>query len=241
MAPTGPLEIQEIVDLVVSYLKRNDIKTCVHVSKSWRRMFLPYRWRIVTAGSNVETYGGTSPIGPKQDAISNHRHLIRDLSLFNKVRGYDEYHYPNLRRLVIDMSRHASKSNPLLMNITTMAPMLADLTLVGVTAPSTFWETLSTHPSIRHLDLAYLSLDVDDASGLWRTCIKLESLQMANVGIDDRCRPENVVFAQLRQLRLHSPDFLEGSSYHMNLMLQSPMLESRNRRPQGRQWTRSCR
>jgi hypothetical protein len=146
MVPTHPLEIQEIKDLVVSYLGRNDLTICFRVSKNWRSMFLPYIWRIVRAGlyenhpgNYDDSYGnygqhGNHSIpgvaGPTWDAIDNHRQVIEDLTLVNMDDGFNEYHqYPNLHRLVIDMSLSRSQHSQLFMNFTTKTPMLVELVL----------------------------------------------------------------------------------------------------------------
>lgn len=54
---------------------------------------------------------------------------------------------------------------------------------------------------------------------------ELESLQLDYVVMEGGGRPKDVVFHRLRNLRLHATKLLEGS-YLMDLVLQSPMLES---------------
>ncbi|KAF9352893.1 hypothetical protein BGX34_011912 [Mortierella sp. NVP85] len=225
MAHTHPLEIQEIIDLVVSYLRRKDLTICIRVSKSWRDKFLPHIWRIVRAGINVDDYGVDHPIGPKRDTIDDHRQLIQDLTLVKKIGGFNKYHYPNMRRLVIDMNESKPHHSQLFMNLTTKAPMLVDLTLAGGYVPSTFWIALSKHPHLEHLSLAHLTFKAEDAPRLWRTCMRLESLRMEYVTVEERGRPRNMVFDRLRQLTLGTSKYLNGS-YLMDVMLQSPMIES---------------
>ena len=225
MAHTHPLEIQEIIDLVVSYLRRKDLHICIRVSKSWRDKFLPHVWRVVRAGLNVDDYGVDHPIGPKRDAIDDHRHLIQDLTLVKKIGGFNKYQYPNMRRLVIDMNESKPHHSRLSMNLITKAPMLVDLTLAGGCVPLTFWIALSKHPHLKHLSLAHLTFKADDAPRLWRTCMRLESLQMEYVTMAEGGRPRNMVFDRLRQLKLGVSKYLNGS-YLMDVMLQSPMIES---------------
>jgi len=111
------------------------------------------------------------------------------------------------------------------MDLTTNTPMLIDLKLNFVKVPSIFWEKLSTHPSLRRLYLGYLSIQTDDSAGIWRTCVNLESLHMIFVIMNDQARPRNMLFDRLRELRLDTIILLEGTCY-MDLVLQSPMLES---------------
>jgi len=55
--------------------------------------------------------------------------------------------------------------------------------------------------------------------------MKLESLYMRYIDLEEGSRPENVVFDRLRQLKLCS-DSWQDDSCVLDLMLQSPMLES---------------
>ncbi|KAF9352896.1 hypothetical protein BGX34_011915 [Mortierella sp. NVP85] len=226
MAPTHPLDIQEIIDLVVSYLRRKDLTICIRVSKSWRHKFLPHRWRIIKAGFSVDVNGyADSPIGLKQDAVRDHRHLIHDLTLSKQIGWYTEYHYPNLHRLVIDMHISKFDDGPFFMDLTTKTPMLAYLKLYGVNIPSTLWINLSEHPHLRHLSLAYLRIEVDDAPRLWRTCMKLEVLEMRGIEMEGG-RPMNMVFDRLRQVTYNGPTkFRQILSIFIDIAVQAPKLE----------------
>jgi hypothetical protein len=223
MTPSNPLEIQEIVDLVVSYLEGSDVKACIRVSKNWCSMFLSHRWRIINGGHGADEMGNTFPIGPKQNAISDHRHLIQDLSLFNKIGAFGKYQYPNVRSLVIEMNFPRGRHDRLFMNLTVKTPILVDLKLAAVKTPPRFWTTLSKHPHLRHLDLRHILFKADVSIGLWRTCMNLETLRMRYLWMDDGSRPGNVVFGRLRQLRLNT-NLLDDT--YLDLLLQSPKLES---------------
>ena len=143
------------------------------------------------------------------------------------IGGFSEYQYPNLRRLEIDMDMPRSLPRSLLfMNLTTQTPMLIDLTLTDVRIPWTFWGMLSTHRHLKHLSLAALDIKANSASGLWKTCMRLESLQMNNVLIEEGGRPKDMVFGQLRQLNISEGRGVTTSSYPLDVVLRSPMLES---------------
>jgi hypothetical protein len=222
MASADPLEIPEIVDIVASYLQKKDVATCIRVSKGWYDLFLPHMWRIVTTDFYEDQCGVLHPIGPERAAIDNHRHFIQDLTLINTIDGFSEYEYPNMRRLVIEMEECRSPVN---MNLTTQTPMLVALKLTCVNVQWTFWSALSNNRHLKHLSLLYLTIKVNDAPSLWKTCMKLESLRMEYVSVEEGCGPMNVVFDQLRQLKLYAGRGVK-SSYFMDVMLQSPMLES---------------
>ncbi|KAF9352894.1 hypothetical protein BGX34_011913 [Mortierella sp. NVP85] len=226
MAPKNPLEIQEIMDLVASYVEIKDATTCIRVSKGWYDSFLPHVWRIVRAGISVDDYGVDHPIGPKRDTIDGHRHLIQELTLVKTIGAFNKYHYPNMRRLVIDMNESKPHHSRLFMNLTTKAPMLVDLTLTGGYVPSIFWIALSKHPHLKRLSLAHLTFQAEDALRLWRTCMNLESLQMRVVSVERRDRPpRNMVFDRLRQLKYIGTTWIDGS-FFLDIVIQSPRLES---------------
>ncbi|KAF9352895.1 hypothetical protein BGX34_011914 [Mortierella sp. NVP85] len=221
MASAHPLEIREIADVVASYLRKKDVATCIRVSKGWYDSFLPHVWRIVRTELE-DDYGVLHPIRPERDAIDNHRHFIQDLTLINTIDGFSEYEYPNIRRLEIDMEERKS---PINMNLTTQTPMLVDLKLTCVNVQWSFWSALSNNRHLKHLSLVYLTIKVNDAPSLWKTCMRLESLQMEYVLIEEGGRPKDMVFDKLRQLKFHASR-ATYSSYLMDVMLQSPMLES---------------
>ncbi|KAF9343056.1 hypothetical protein BGX34_007275, partial [Mortierella sp. NVP85] len=111
------------------------------------------------------------------------------------------------------------------MDLTTKAPVLVDLKLVYVTIPPGFWDILSAHPHIRHLHLVSICLKVEGSAGLWKTFTKLESLQMDFIKMERGGHPKDAVLDRLRKLRLNGT-WLEGDSIDMDVIVQSPMLES---------------
>jgi len=223
----NPLDLPEIAEIVATYLEGKDLATCVRVTKTWRDMFLRYRWRVIRVGIMDGRFRPYTPvyIGPHRIDISNHRHWIQELSLVNMFVELDVPHYPNLRCLKIDMYNTEAPSHRVPMDLVTMAPSLVDLKLTRMHLAPSFWETLSTHPHIKHLDLSSMRLKKDDTPGFWKTCIKLESLTM-NIDFEgDGGIPRNVVFDQMRSLHLEGIDF-DRNPEQWNLILQCPMLES---------------
>ncbi|KAK3819493.1 MAG: hypothetical protein J3Q66DRAFT_428073 [Benniella sp.] len=225
----NPVELPEIAELVATYLEGKDLGTCVCVSRTWRDMFLRYRWRVVRAGILKIFWSSDAPvsIGPHRTDIYNYRHWIQDLTLVNMFAALDVCQYPNLRRLKVDMKNSLAPSNRVSMDPVTMAPSLIDLELCKVDMPPSFWETLSTHPHIRKLDLSDMRLKKDDTPGFWKTCMKLESLNIDIYFEDDGGIPRNVVFDQMRNLNMRGMD-LNQNPYQLHLILQSPMLEFLN-------------
>ncbi|KAF9357339.1 hypothetical protein BGX34_009422 [Mortierella sp. NVP85] len=226
----NPLELPEIAELVATYLEGKDLATCVRISKTWRDMFLRYRWRVIRVGIMDGRFRPYKPvyIGPHRTDINNHRHWIQELSLVNMFVELDVRQYPNLRCLKIDMYNTEAPSHRAPMDLVTMAPLLVDLKLTRMHLAPSFWETLSTHPHIRSLTLSRTPIEEDDTPGFWKTCMKLESLKF---DIDFECGngfPRNVVFDRMRSLDMAGYNLIHHSPYQLHLILQSPMLESLN-------------
>ncbi|KAF9357340.1 hypothetical protein BGX34_009423 [Mortierella sp. NVP85] len=226
MPPLNPLELSEIAELVATYLEGKDLGTCVCVSKTWRDMFLRYRWQVVhvEVPDGFKSSDAPAYIGPHRTDIYNHRHWIQDLTLVNMFAELDVCQYPNLRRLDIRINSNSPSSKDISMDPIIMAPSLVDLRLHGVDLPPSFWETLSTHPHIKHLDLSCMRLKIDDTPGLWRTCMKLESLRI-NIRFNDGGIPRNAVFDRMRSLHMEGIDSARNPE-QLDLILRCPMLES---------------
>jgi len=225
MVLTSPLEIQEIADLVATFLEGKDLASCVRVSKGWQDTFLPHRWRVIRVGFTMETWSDIR-FGPDRHDTYTHRHLIQDLSLVNEIAGLDKYHYQNLRRLMIHNIDLHPAYRLVSTDLITMGPLLVDLELHGVDAPPAFWEALSTHPHVRNMTLQQIKLKADDTPVFWRACMRMESLRMHHVNTRDGGRPKNVVFNRLRKLVMTGTDSSRHYPYHSDLILQSPMLKS---------------
>jgi len=161
MSVQNPLEIPELIGLVGTYLAGNDLARCAQVSKRWRDLFLPHRWRVVSVGSRIPLYPPVyTGFGPHSDDIYQHRHLIHDLSLVG-LPGIAKFKYPVLRKLTID-DREASRYNysrqDIFLELTEMFPLVVDLNIMFIKLSSPSWLTLSAHQhltKLRHMDLWY--------------------------------------------------------------------------------------
>ncbi|KAF9353869.1 hypothetical protein BGX34_011336 [Mortierella sp. NVP85] len=223
MPLTNPLEMLEIMDQVALYLEDEDLTRCVCVSKSWRDIFLPHRWRVVVRGFMVD-FLVTDYFGPDRDDMYNHRHLIQDLSLIGEIAGLDEYIYPNLRDLQIDLAEAANASSDRVsMDLFKMAPLLVNLSLGSVEVAPAIWESLAAHPHIRKLGLNNVRIKAVDALGFWEACRRLESLEMDYVTIEGGGVPRDLVFDRLCNLAMRITDKMDEAK-QMDLILQSPNL-----------------
>ncbi|KAF9352892.1 hypothetical protein BGX34_011911 [Mortierella sp. NVP85] len=197
-------------------------------------MSLPHRWGVFRTGLKTD-YGVTILLGPYAvlsipDVPDEIPPTLSELTLSGEIGGFCKRPYPNLRRLELDMTGVVDQNHRLFTDLIMKTPVLVNLKLVAVDTPSTFWDVLSTLTHIRRLDLASMSLKAKDSAGLWGTCKKLESLLLKKVVMEEAGRPEDVVFDRLRTLGLETTNLLNGSllegTYQMDLILQSPILES---------------
>jgi hypothetical protein len=225
MLSENPLEIPEVASLVASYLKGKDLANCVRASKRWRDLFLPHRWRFTQVGIKFNT---THRIGPPPDDIYYHRHLIQHLEFIGELAGLDKYHYPNIHTLKVDFSQGVKDpEQKISLELTEMFPALVTLHLYSVTVTPTSWDTLSTHPHIRNLCLSEIRINVECEPIFWKTCKKLESLELNDVFFDVGLLPTNVVFDRMRQLCISKATELDTTT-QLDLMLRCPRLEDLN-------------
>ncbi|KAK3819497.1 MAG: hypothetical protein J3Q66DRAFT_438659 [Benniella sp.] len=152
-----------------------------------------------------------------------------DLSLIHKLNELDKYDYPNVRCLKLDAifnalgSAHAS-----IMDLTTLTPSLVDLQLTGeYRQRPAFWDMLSEHPHLKTLTLSNMLIDTHVTPGFWKTCMKLESLRLNYVNIEDAGCSRDKIFDRMRSLSIAIPSANTMIEPHyMDMILQSPRLES---------------
>jgi len=218
MDPENPVEIPELAEFVASYLKRNDLASCLQVSKKWRDLFLPHRWQTIAVGpKNHHQFDLRSTI------VFRYRHLIRELSLLGGTSGLD----------FLNQSNQSNQNEPSLENtnrkivlgLSEMFPVLVNLDLTCVKMTTATWRAISAHTHIRILKLTHLEVDAVDAPGFWETCREMEALQMTNVTIDGGSIPKGVSFDRLRNLVMLKIAKLDEAD-QLDLVLRSPKLES---------------
>ncbi|KAF9353868.1 hypothetical protein BGX34_011335 [Mortierella sp. NVP85] len=224
MLPRNPLEIPEMMDRVALHLEKGDLARGVRVSKGWRDMLLPHLWRNVQARFSRFPRGNIYSIwGPDRDIIYSHRHLIENLYLIGGLNGLEQCHYPNLQKLRFELPFFKDQGDCTTMNFTKTAPLLAHLKMGHMDIGSAFWETLSTHPHIRHLYLREIKTVATQA--FWTTCAKLTSLLIVGVAFEEDV-PKDRTFDQLCQLTIRSLKKGMEVEDQLDLVLRCPKLES---------------
>ncbi|KAG0238174.1 hypothetical protein BGX31_003347, partial [Mortierella sp. GBA43] len=217
MPPENPLGIPEIAAIVASFLGDKDLAKCVQVSKSWRDLFLPHRWRVIKVGFLWA--------GPHPADIHRHRHLIHQLSLLGDLDGLYKYRYPHLRRLRIDRSYGTKdKEREVFLEFTDMFPCLHEVILRSVKMAPGSWTILSEHSHIRRLELALMNIEAALSSVFWEVCSKLESLKLDTVTFKGNWTPVDMTFDRLHELEILGPHLLD-SNEELQLILQCPALK----------------
>ncbi|KAK3819594.1 MAG: hypothetical protein J3Q66DRAFT_438750 [Benniella sp.] len=229
MSRENPLEIPEITGLVASYLEGEDLARCVQVSKKWRDLLLPYRWRTVRVGSVPSSDSfRKSPrhrIGPYPSDIYRHRHLIHDLTLKGETNGLENYKYPNLRKLRIRTKDDAEDpEREVSLELVEMFPSLVCLILYVAKLASSTWPALLAHPCITSLYMRDGVIKAMDAPLFWELCRRLETLSILAVTFEDGAIPAETTFDHLRELHVDIKDSMVISE-ELALSLRCPNLE----------------
>jgi len=198
MSDKNPLQIPEIAELVASHLEGTDLARCVQVSKEWRDLLLPYRWRTVRAGL-LPFYHHRGRFGPHPSDIHRHRHLIHDLTLLGETAGLENHNYPNLRILGLC---HLGAEREVFFESTEMFPSLVSLHLNRPNMASPTWRAMTAHPRLTELMLCAIAITAADAPLFWALCMRLEILSLSSVTFDNRTIPAGTMFDRLRDLEV---------------------------------------
>ncbi|KAK3819595.1 MAG: hypothetical protein J3Q66DRAFT_335008 [Benniella sp.] len=221
MLPENPLEVPEIIGLVASYLKGKHLARCVQVSKGWRDLFLPYRWRTIRVGAKPTNYSHASRLllGPRPKDIYSHRHLIHYLWISGKTNGLDKHHFPNLRKLTLKTDKVPQK-------LAKIFPSLVELFLIGPNMASNSWLAVMAHPSMTELTLCTQVIKAIDAPSFWAVCGRLDilSLSMITFGTGTIPALAGTVFDRLRRLEFEDQGNSDTSN-QQELILRCPNLE----------------
>jgi len=217
MLSVSPLHIPEILNIVASYLESGDLTRCIRVSKSWRDIFLPHRWCVIQRVANPHPH-----IGPSNDTIYKHRHLVQDLTIFGSSTTF--MHHPILRKL--DIHANFGPRQTTHWDLTEKYPLLDDLTIRHATVDASFCRAISGHPSIRSLSLRSALIEEENLAFFWEACRHLESLLLteANFKGGSMSVPKDAVFDQMRIVTISSIESVSPSE-QLELVFHCPKLQ----------------
>ncbi|KAF9347743.1 hypothetical protein BGX34_002916 [Mortierella sp. NVP85] len=229
MPSDNPLEIPEIQDIVASFLDENDLVCCLCVSKSWREIFLPHRWRriAITFEEENDVY---EYIAPEQEVVYNHRYLVQELTINGPPRADDMCTHPNLRSLEIDCYMYGRDEiynyrRTIDWDLTEKSPLLRRLSLQCVIVESQLCQRLSEHPRLRSLSLRNAEIKGNAPLGFLEACKNLESLSLSNIHFEGlEPIPDDMVFERMRRLDLDGDKTI--FSRGLSMVSHCPSLES---------------
>ncbi|KAK3805594.1 MAG: hypothetical protein J3Q66DRAFT_445902 [Benniella sp.] len=224
MPPESPLHIPEIMSMIVSYLEGNDLARCLRVSKIWRDIFLPHRWRAIER--RVDLFGY---YGPNEGALHKYQHLVQDLVVYGASRAY--LHHPNLRKLHMIVNLDIGKDRigigrTIHWGLTEKYPLLDYLSLSSVNVDRLLCREILEHPSIRTLSLGSAVITEDILTDFWEACRNLECLIISAVNFksESTLMSKDTVFGRMRRLVL---GYVKAQSLleQLDPVFHCPMLE----------------
>ncbi|KAF9347742.1 hypothetical protein BGX34_002915 [Mortierella sp. NVP85] len=230
MSSKNPLEIPEILDMVASYLNKSDLARYLRVSKTWKEILLPHRWRRIHRVFKEER-GIYSYISPEQEVFHRHRYLIHDLKINGPPRMQDMCTLPNLRSLQVNfqmgsMNRKLDPMGIVIWDLAYKFPSLHHLSLQHVFVEYDLYLKLSEHPRLRSLSLYDAAIEDNDPFGFLEACKNLESLTMGSIVFqyEPMPVPDDVVFERMRRLDVCGDNWT--CSRILAIVFHCPMLES---------------
>ncbi|KAF9348981.1 hypothetical protein BGX34_002126, partial [Mortierella sp. NVP85] len=223
MPSENPLHIPEIMSVVASYLEANDLARCLRVSKNWRDVFLPHRWRVIVKnlGSNV---------GPSDDAVYKHRQLVQGLLLYGPSIWF--MHLPNLRKLHVDSNSdnymdYIGKGEIIHWDLTEKYPLLQDLTIRNVNVGPLLCRAISEYPGIRRLSLGFANVEIGNLPIFWKACRNVEQLLLNQIDGEDgpMPMPKDALFKRMLKLTLSNVEVLSPSE-QLDMAFRCPRLKT---------------
>jgi hypothetical protein len=222
MSAENPLEIPVITKMIASFLTSKQLSNCLRVSKKWWALFLPHQWHSVKVG-----FKPAHPFvfGPHPADIYRYRHLIRRLTMIGDLAGLDKYNYPNLQHLVVDYTRCVKDPDRMIfLELTEMFPAVVSLDLKRVKIETATWLKLWMQPRITTLKLSGIDIKANVASEFWRSCTKLEYLELRSVNIEGGAIPDDVMLIRLKRLVLRNVIGVDEAQ-QLRLIFQCPTLK----------------
>ncbi|KAF9361600.1 hypothetical protein BGX34_007060 [Mortierella sp. NVP85] len=232
MSPRNPFELPEITAHIASYLCNKELTSCVRVSKSWRDIFLPHRWRDITRSFEYDI--GEEHYwryGPSEENITKHRHLVLDLTLRGDFDEDDMCPLPNLQQLKIYFSSRErvlyGERKVFNWDLAGISPQLERFLISDLDLDRGSCQRLLEPLRLKNLELWKVDIMPDAVQEIWEACKNLESLSMKSVNFQGNLPsiPTDAVFPRLRTLIMTNVKGL-SQSQQLSMVLHCPRLES---------------
>ncbi|KAF9359167.1 hypothetical protein BGX34_008517 [Mortierella sp. NVP85] len=188
--PSSALAIPEIVSNVVRYVPLYHMPACARVSKSWYQAFMPFIWENISLIKSKPSL---------LEAVNNHRHLVKTLTIHTLMPRIASLRFPNLKSLSIRSSKAEQRAEFILNHSDITALELLYLKSVPQSA---LWDTLFGFRHLRELRLTGVIMDRKDTDAFWQICTLIERGVFYDVYVADQSSLSSVEFPRMKELNI---------------------------------------
>ncbi|KAF9345909.1 hypothetical protein BGX26_002622, partial [Mortierella sp. AD094] len=202
------LDLPEITGLIGQFLDNKTLLSCILVSCSFHKSFIPFLWQstAVTPLTDLAT-------------LRSHAHYIRHLSL-NNCLPYEYYitEFPHLIELTIWLNRRPLTKNGLSLDYSPLGhlnPSIKKLRIRGQHSTShlAFWDAVfAVWTAPKSLHLSSTSIAPEAVDSFWRACTRFEAINFSShVDIPPSIALPTLSFPRLKSLSLDMSTFRHKS------------------------------
>ncbi|KAG0349457.1 hypothetical protein BG004_005808 [Podila humilis] len=230
------LDLDEIRSLIACYLPRAELLACALVSRGWRRSFLRYVWTHLKISEYGPNFGNTEHLLRYVQTLTYHAHpatLLFDIP----TKGYSFLNTLNItgptsgqNLTLANDGFHFHHKWPVLVaiinNLAYQTTSFTTLSLDAFNPPPAIWQALSRCGRLKHLSASNMMVFKDVFEPFWRTCLRLESLDLNRVGIEILKPMPRSHFLNLKRLNQSRLFFINESREATLPWVMAPHLES---------------
>ncbi|KAK3823256.1 MAG: hypothetical protein J3Q66DRAFT_385676 [Benniella sp.] len=205
MPSTHPLELPELLPLVLVYLLPSSLPACARVSKVWYQVCVSFIW------NNIDLKELSQP----EALIQGHSHLVKKVRIGRMWPQHTTLRFPSLASIHM--------GHPGSMDLDTIQFIMEHptvthlrLTTFSSNAQPAFWDRLLGFHNLRVLAMSSLEIFGTNIDKFWQLCTRLERLDIflpqsstLNTGIPPVEFPRMKELVVLGYYANHSPLFLE--------------------------------
>jgi hypothetical protein len=167
MSPTHPLELAEILMLVVPHLPLRSLPVCARVSRTWYQVCVPLIWNDIYLN-----------MAPESTAlIQRHSHLVKKVRAGRMSRRCTALRFENLDSLELDTECVEDIYTRFVMGHPTVTRLALRYFHPG--CPSAFWDALLGFHNLRTLSMSSLEIFGPNIDKFWQLCRLLERLDIS--------------------------------------------------------------
>ncbi|KAK3823265.1 MAG: hypothetical protein J3Q66DRAFT_424904 [Benniella sp.] len=167
MPSPHPLELTEIVSVLVAYLPPSSLPACARVNKAWYQACIPYIW------SNTDL-DKLNKLPEFTALVQKRRLLIKKIRIGPMSQEYTALRFPNLDSLELDGECVGDNYTQFVMGHPTVSRLA--LRRFSPSYPSTFWDALLGFQNLRALSMSTREIFGANFDKVWQLCTRLERL-----------------------------------------------------------------